>query len=139
MEKMHNCLGQSECLMRTSTSCNRTAETLRYRRSSLYGQIFCVAGSHIIVAMLLKNFDFQATDPSYVMETESALTIKPADNTMHATRGGIDPRSLERCLWGGKETSKADARDQQVDDASAIKKKPMTFLLGSNTSTCEVS
>ena len=89
--------------------------------------------------MLLKNFDFQATDPSYVMETESALTIKPADNTMHATRGGIDPRSLERCLWGGKETSKADARDQQVDDASAIKKKPMTFLLGSNTSTCEVS
>ena len=102
------------------------------------GRAFAIQEAQLIVAMLLQNFNFQATNPSYVMETKSTLTIKPFGFTMHATlRQGLDPISLERRLWGGKEVKKADAKDQRVEKASLVKKKPMAILFGSNTGTCE--
>ena len=56
------------------------------------------------VAMILQSFDLQATDPSYVMKFKQTLTIKPVGYTMHARlRGDLDPTTLERHLWGGKD------------------------------------
>lgn len=102
------------------------------------GRAFAWQEAHLIVAMILQNFTMKADNPSYVMEIKSTLTIKPSGFTMHATpRDGLDPITLERRLWGGKELKKSDAKDKRVEEASQKSKKPMTILYGSNTGTCE--
>ena len=85
------------------------------------GRSFALQEAHLATAMILQNFNIQATDPSYTMRFRQTLTIKPAGFTMRATlRQGLDPTRLERRLWGGKQAGAADAKDHRVEEVSLI-------------------
>ena len=75
--------------------------------------------------MILQNFDLHATDPSYVMKFKQTLTVKPVGYTMHARlRGVLDPITLERRLWGGKDPQ-ADGRVSQhkkIEEVGKVRK-----------------
>ncbi|MCJ1400318.1 hypothetical protein MMC11_003523 [Xylographa trunciseda] len=106
------------------------------------GRAFAWQEAHIVVAMLLQNFNFRADDPSYNIIWRQTLTIKPKDFYMYATlREGIDPIYLEKTLWSNGDGSKsATSKDKKIADmkpSSQKPQKPMTILYGSNTGTCE--
>ena len=99
-----------------------------------------LVAAHIIVALLLQNFNFRADDPGYQIRMAQTLTIKPKDSFMYATlRKGLDPISLEKRLWRGGETHQVDSKDKKLDAVvgAANEKKPLTILFGSNTGTCD--
>ena len=55
------------------------------------------------------------------MSVKQTLTIKPQGFTMYARlREDLDPMSLERRLWGGKEPQRADAKDVRVEEVGHI-------------------
>ena len=104
------------------------------------GRPFAWQEAHLIVALLLQNFNFRADDPSYKMAIKQTLTIKPKDFFMYATlREGIDPIHLERNIWNGGDGNKKTAKDKKIEEMKGDKgpQKPMTILYGSNTGTCE--
>ena len=69
--------------------------------------------------MILQNFNLQAVDPSYIMNVSQSLTIKPKGYGMRATlRKGLDPTSLERRIWGGKQPKEDNAKDKRVEEVS---------------------
>ena len=83
------------------------------------GRAFALQEGHIAAALILQNFNLQAVNPSYVMKLNQTLTIKPANFGMRASlREGLDPTNLERRLWGGKEPSVDEAKDQRVEEVS---------------------
>jgi len=104
------------------------------------GRPFAWQEAHLIVALLLQNFNFRAEDPSYKVTIKQTLTIKPKDFFMHATlREGIDPIHLEQNMWNGGYVNKESAKDKKIEGMKGNNgpKKPMTVLYGSNTGTCE--
>lgn len=104
------------------------------------GRPFAWQEAHLIVALLLQNFNFRAEDPSYKVTIKQTLTIKPKDFFMYATlREGIDPIHLERNMWNGGYLNKESAKDKKIEEMKGNKgpQKPMTILYGSNTGTCE--
>jgi len=104
------------------------------------GRPFAWQEAHLIVALLLQNFNFRADDPSYKVAIKQTLTIKPKDFFMYATlREGIDPIHLERNMWNGGDVSNKAAKGKTLEEIKGDKgpQKPMTILYGSNTGTCE--
>lgn len=102
------------------------------------GRAFAWQEAMLATAILLQNFTFQATNPSYKMDYKSTLSIKPTEFTMRATlRPGLDYVSLERRIWGGKSVGADKEKDERVKAASELNKSPMAILYGSNTGTCE--
>ena len=104
------------------------------------GRPFAWQEAHLIVALLLQNFNFRADDPSYKVAIKQTLTIKPKDFFMYATlREGIDPIHLERNMWNGGDVNKKAPKDKTLEEIKTENgpRKPMTILYGSNTGTCE--
>jgi cytochrome P450 / NADPH-cytochrome P450 reductase len=92
--------------------------------------------------MLLQNFDFRFDDPSYQLQINQTLTIKPKNFFMHATlREHIDPVHLEKMLHeDASQQGKHRDKDGTIGHSVAVnnkEKKPMTILYGSNSGTCE--
>ncbi|MCJ1431831.1 hypothetical protein MMC27_001186 [Xylographa pallens] len=106
------------------------------------GRAFAWQEAHIVVAMLLQNFNFRGDDPSYNIRWKQTLTIKPKDFYMYATlREGIDPIYLEKALWsngdGGKSATSKEKKIAEMKPSSQKPRRLMTILYGSNTGTCE--
>ena len=104
------------------------------------GRPFAWQEALLVVCLLLQNFNFRADNPSYQMQINQTLTIKPKDYYMYATlRDGIDAISLERRLYGSEGSNHVSAKDKKLEDiaSAGAPKKPMSILFGSNTGTCE--
>ncbi|MCJ1281918.1 hypothetical protein MMC26_001241 [Xylographa opegraphella] len=106
------------------------------------GRAFAWQEAHIVVAMLLQNFNFRRDDPSYEIHWKQTLTIKPKDFYMYATlREGVDPIGLEKTFWnnvdGGKSTTSKETKIPEKNPSSQKPRRLMTILYGSNTGTCE--
>ena len=104
------------------------------------GRPFAWQEALLVVCLLLQNFNFRAEDPSYQMQIQQTLTIKPKEYYMYATlRDDIDAINLERRLYGPENGKQVSAKDQKVEDiaSATAPKKPMSILFGSNTGTCE--
>lgn len=92
--------------------------------------------------MLLQNFYFRFDDPSYQLQINQTLTIKPKNFFMHATlREHIDLVHLEKMLHvdASQQGSHLD-KERTLAHYVAVntkEKKPMTILYGSNSGTCE--
>ena len=92
--------------------------------------------------MLLQNFDFRFDDPSYQLQINQTLTIKPKGFYMHASlRDHTDPVHLEKMLHvDALRQDKHSDKDKFIAHSVALstkEKKPMTILYGSNSGTCE--
>lgn len=93
----------------------------------------------LAVAMLLQNFNFSFDDPSYVLQIQQALTIKPHNFYMKASlREHVDILSLEKNLLVPEAEMKTAVKTQAASSGVSGKPKlPMTILYGSNAGTCE--
>jgi len=106
------------------------------------GRAFAWQESHIVMALIVQNFSIRAEDPSYKMEINQTLTIKPKDFHFFAKlRDGLEPHTLERRLWAGRAgvtQNSQKAKDKKLAGVAkaAVKKSPFTIFHGSNTGTC---
>ncbi|SPQ24102.1 e2a51f95-6abf-42a6-9920-1dc86cb453bc [Thermothielavioides terrestris] len=115
------------------------------------GRPFAWQEAMLVMTMLLQNFDFALSDPSYELRYKQTLTTKPKDFYMRATlRHGLTPTTLERRLSGGSSPESSSAAQQQpsanpkpngvarpLSAAARADAKPMSIFYGSNTGTCE--
>lgn len=104
------------------------------------GRPFAWQETILTVAMLLQNFNFRFDDPSYQLQIKQTLTIKPKDFFMRATlRDNVDPIQLEKMLHVdvSAETVTLEKGTKTGVSATALSKKPLTILYGSNAGTCE--
>ncbi|KAG5985077.1 hypothetical protein E4U55_001580 [Claviceps digitariae] len=109
------------------------------------GRPFAWQEALLCVAMLMQNFNFTMADPSYRLEMQETLTIKPKGFCMRASlRHGMSPTELERAIAGGgrgKDEAHHGAASASADNASSSEKatsrKPLAILYGSNSGTCE--
>ncbi|KAK4202781.1 putative bifunctional cytochrome P450 E-class, group I:NADPH-P450 reductase [Triangularia verruculosa] len=103
------------------------------------GRAFAWQEAMIIMAMLLQNFDFEMTDPSYKLKIKETLTTKPDGFEMKAKlRHGLTPTELERQLNGGLlEKSAHSKRVNANAGEGGTQLKPLHIYYGSNTGTCE--
>ncbi|KAH8591092.1 hypothetical protein B0O99DRAFT_719766 [Bisporella sp. PMI_857] len=107
------------------------------------GRAFTFQESHIILTMLLQNFEFQAYDPDYKLQILTTLTAKPKGFFMHGRlRPGLDPVALEKRLWSTYEVaSKILPKDNVaesvgVSSSKSLNLRSMRIYYGSNTGTC---
>lgn len=104
------------------------------------GRPFAWQEAVLVMAMLFQNFNFSLGDPTYRLEIQETLTIKPKDFFMKASlRHGMTPTELEQQLAG-----KATATDrhrgpsgQSVAHMKSTRAKPLAIFYGSNSGTCE--
>ncbi|KAK0654544.1 putative bifunctional cytochrome P450 E-class, group I:NADPH-P450 reductase [Cercophora samala] len=103
------------------------------------GRAFAWQEAMVIMAMLLQNFDFEMTDPSYQLKIKETLTTKPEGFEMKAKlRHGLTPTELEKQLNGSFLERSSNPKSLH---AKATEKgtqfKPLNIFYGSNTGTCE--
>ena len=106
------------------------------------GRPFAWQEALLCMAMLFQNFNFSLADPSYQLDIQQSLTIKPRDFYMHATlRDGMSATELEHRLAGRGAATEADthAKKHAVAKAAASGQigKPLSIFYGSNSGTCE--
>ncbi|KAG5916460.1 hypothetical protein E4U42_007658, partial [Claviceps africana] len=66
------------------------------------GRPFAWQEALLCAAMLMQNFNFTMADPSYHLEMQETLTVKPKGFRMRASlRHGLTPAELERAIAGG--------------------------------------
>jgi cytochrome P450 / NADPH-cytochrome P450 reductase len=92
--------------------------------------------------MLLQTFDLRFDDPSYQLQINQTLTLKPRDFIIHAVlRPNIDLVHLEKMLHvDTSHQSRISEKDRSIAHSmveNSEEKKPMTILHGSNSGTCE--
>ncbi|KAK2595921.1 hypothetical protein QQS21_006516 [Conoideocrella luteorostrata] len=104
------------------------------------GRPFAWQEALLCVAMLIQNFNFTMADPSYNLEIQETMTIKPKGFYMRASlRHEMNPTELEQAIAGKAEDSKhqvATANDAKAAGDST-KGKPLAVFYGSNSGTCE--
>lgn len=110
------------------------------------GRAFAWQEMLLAFAALLQNFSFVMDNPSYSLQTQTALTIKPKGFYIRAVpRGGLTPLQLEARLVGlreGDSNSANSASDrpkhiispEQMENGLGHK---MNIFYGSNSGTCE--
>ena len=104
------------------------------------GRPFAWQEALLAMAMLFQNFEFSMDDPSYKLEIQETLTIKPKDFNMRARlRHGMTPTELEHRLAGKSSPHHDVAGHPKASghDAPAATGKPMVIYYGSNSGTCE--
>lgn len=104
------------------------------------GRDFAWQEAVLIMAMLFQDFDFSLDDPSYRIEIQETLTIKPKDFYMRASlRHGMSATELEQQLAskGAADVRHRHASAQAVTDTSSARGKPLAIFYGSKTDTCE--
>ncbi|PHH85154.1 hypothetical protein CDD83_829 [Cordyceps sp. RAO-2017] len=107
-------------------------------KRSCIGRPFAWQESVLVMAILLQNFNFSFADPSYNLEIQQNLTIKPKDFYMKASlRHGMSPTELEQRL-AGKGGGVRDRQEQPSKIiASSAQGKPLAVYYGSNSGTCK--
>lgn len=98
------------------------------------GRAFAMQEAQLVIAMLLRRFDFELEDPAYVLKISETLTIKPHDLKIRV-RPRVPPetpkkQSLSRPLSGP--LARAIHTSEVVVD-----REPLTILYGSNSGSCE--
>ncbi|KAK4180904.1 putative bifunctional cytochrome P450 E-class, group I:NADPH-P450 reductase [Triangularia setosa] len=103
------------------------------------GRAFAWQEAMVIIAMLLQNFDFELTDPSYELRIKETLTTKPDGFEMKAKlRHGLTPTELERQLNGSFSEKSANSKSLHAKTTEkGTQLKPLNIYYGSNTGTCE--
>lgn len=113
---------------------------------SCIGRAFAWQEMMLAFAALLQNFSFVMDNPSYSLQTQTSLTIKPKGFYIRAVpRGGLTPLQLEARLVGlreGEPINPKSASDRQkpgVSPEHEAKKlgEKMNIYYGSNSGTCE--
>lgn len=103
------------------------------------GRAFAWQEAMVIMAMLVQNFDFEMSDPSYELKIKETLTTKPEGFEMKAKlRHGLTPTELERQLNGSlleKSTLSKHPHAQATEKGTQLKQ--LNIFYGSNTGTCE--
>lgn len=103
------------------------------------GRPFAWQEALLCMAMLFQNFNFTMADPSYNLEIQETMTIKPKGFYMRASlRHDMTPTELEQVLAGkaGDVKHHEAAKDAKASENSA-KGKPLAVFYGSNSGTCE--
>ncbi|KAK6375733.1 hypothetical protein LTS17_007555 [Exophiala oligosperma] len=100
------------------------------------GRPFAWQEALLALAMLLSNFEFTMSDPSYQISIQSTLTIKPHDFYMRAKPRHPD---IESRLRGqrGPTPQKAETSSAKPKADSASSQAVLSIFYGSNTGTCE--
>ncbi|KAH0600561.1 hypothetical protein MHUMG1_01559 [Metarhizium humberi] len=104
------------------------------------GRPFAWQEALLCMAMLFQNFNFTMADPSYNLEVQETMTIKPKAFYMKANlRHEMTPTELEQALAGkvGETTHHAAAVKDAKASGNSIKGKPLAVFYGSNSGTCE--
>ncbi|KAK0712315.1 cytochrome P450 [Apiosordaria backusii] len=103
------------------------------------GRAFAWQEAMVIMAMLLQNFDFEMTDPTYELKIKETLTTKPDGFEMKAKlRHGLTPTELEKQLNGVVLEKSANTRNMNAKATEkGMQLKPLNIYYGSNTGTCE--
>ncbi|KAL1852481.1 hypothetical protein Daus18300_012162 [Diaporthe australafricana] len=113
---------------------------------SCIGRAFAWQEMMLALASLLQNFSFIMDIPSYTLQTQTALTIRPKGFYIHAIpRGGLTPLQLETRLVGlrGEDPSKSKSASDRPMPAVSPEKiceeagKKMHIYYGGNSGTCE--
>ena len=99
------------------------------------GRPFAWQEAQLATIMLLQNFDFALDDPSYQLEIQQSLTIKPKNLYIHATL------RREHAIAGGSTGSDHSSAAKKGKIPNAVKEDTsagnMSIFYGSNTGTCE--
>lgn len=105
------------------------------------GRPFAWQEALLTTSLLLQNFNFRFHDPSYNLQIQQTLTIKPKNFFMHAAlREHIDPIKLEKMLLVDTSIDEIKSeKDGHLNDSkvSMGNRQPMNILYGSNSGTCE--
>nr|KAK5432318.1 hypothetical protein LTR18_011177 [Exophiala xenobiotica] len=103
------------------------------------GRPFAWQEALLAVAMLLQNFDLSLADPTYQLQIQSTLTIKPKGFYMRAKVQRSDfEASLNGQLNQPSESGTPKARQINEPDQHVQSTKPLLSIFdGSNTGTCE--
>lgn len=88
--------------------------------------------------MLLQNFDFSFEDPSYELQIQQTLTVKPKNMSLRAVpRKGLDAFAIEKRLQTGTSASpKSEAAGEGTTVLENGNKRPMSVFYGGNMGTC---
>lgn len=104
------------------------------------GRPFAWQEALLCMAMLFQNFNFTMADPSYNLEIQETMTIKPKGFFMRTSlRHEMTPTELEQALAGKAGDARhhaAAAKDAKAAENSG-KGKPLAVFYGSNSGTCE--
>lgn len=90
--------------------------------------------------MLLQNFDFFLAGPSYELQIQQTLKVKPKNMFLHATpRLGLDLIAIEKKLLADTTSSETTGTHDAKGLTSRKDKshKPMAMFFGGNMGTCE--
>lgn len=105
------------------------------------GRPFAWQEAVLAMAMLFQNFEFTLDDPSYTLEINETLTLKPENFNMRARlRHGMSATELERRLLGrsgGHEGIASSTKPAASKKSAAKTGKPLALFYGSNSGTCE--
>ncbi|KAG6017145.1 hypothetical protein E4U43_002204 [Claviceps pusilla] len=107
------------------------------------GRPFAWQEALLCMAMVMQNFNLTMADPSYNLEIQETLTIKPKDFCMRASlRHGMNATTLERALAGKADKGRdGGAHPEAASSSSSAEKsskgKPLAIFYGSNSGTCE--
>ncbi|KAK5243947.1 hypothetical protein LTR40_003642 [Exophiala xenobiotica] len=103
------------------------------------GRPFAWQEALLAVAILLQNFDLGVADPTYQLQIQSALTIKPKGFYMRAkVRRSDFEASLNGQLNQPSESGTPKARQNNEPDQPVQSTKLLiSIFYGSNTGTCE--
>ncbi|OAA44423.1 NADPH-P450 reductase [Metarhizium rileyi] len=104
------------------------------------GRPFAWQEALLCIAILFQNFNFTMADPSYNLEIQETMTIKPKGFYMRASlRHEMTPTELEQALAG--KTGETKHHDAVAKDTKASvnsnEGKPLAVFYGSNSGTCE--
>ncbi|OAG40178.1 hypothetical protein AYO21_05656 [Fonsecaea monophora] len=104
------------------------------------GRPFAWQEALLALAMLLQNFDFSMSDPTYQLVLQSTLTVKPKGFLMRAKarRPDIETRFVGRSI--PRDTAKhqpSPAPASGNSDHTDSKLSILSIFYGSNTGTCE--
>ncbi|KAL5629572.1 hypothetical protein BROUX41_001178 [Berkeleyomyces rouxiae] len=111
------------------------------------GRPFAWQEALLCMATMLQNFNFVMDDPSYMLQLQHSLTVKPKDFHMRAIlRHGMNATELEKRLHnrGGASTQAAASTGRATPGktaaagiSSGVRGKPISIFYGSNSGTCE--
>lgn len=113
---------------------------------SCIGRAFAWQEMMLAFAALLQNFSFIMENPSYSLQIQTALTIKPKGFYIRAIpRGGLTPLQLEARLLGvceddSKNSKSASGRPKPAVSPEHKEKEAgekMNIYYGTNSGTCE--
>ncbi|KAG6115628.1 hypothetical protein E4U14_000756 [Claviceps sp. LM454 group G7] len=108
------------------------------------GRPFAWQEALLCMSMLIQNFEFTLADPSYTLEFQETLTIKPSGFFMRASlRHSMSATELGEALNGragtprGRGAASGSASKSGSGEESSTEGKPLAIFYGSNSGTCE--